>query len=163
VKLLESASNSPVTADECATLVADTIPLVMQAIRAEMRSHRTPDLSVPQFRTLAFLGNHPGASISDIAEHIGLTLPSVSKMIDRLEARHLVERCSTAGDRRRVSLELTPQGETTLRVAAAATRARLAEMLAALSPDERAAVARAMHSLRMIFGSGQAAEDQSES
>ena len=60
--------------------------------RATCAATAAADLSVPQFRTLLFLRRHPGASLSEVAEHIGLTLPSISKMIDRLEARDLLAR-----------------------------------------------------------------------
>jgi DNA-binding MarR family transcriptional regulator len=151
MKLLETESNSAISADECATLVTDTVPLVMRTIRAEMRSHRTPDLSVPQFRALVFLHRNPRASLSNVADHIGLSLPSISKLIDRLVARGMVARSSAPADRRRLCLELTPLGESTLQTASSATQARLAEILAALSPGERVVIARAMHSLRTAF------------
>jgi MarR family transcriptional regulator for hemolysin len=113
---------------------------------------------VPHFRTLAYLHRHPGASLSDVAAHIGLTLPSISKMVDRLVARDLVTRRSGPQDRRRICLELTPQGESTYQAAASATRARLAERLAALSPGERAAVVQAMRTIRAVFGAEQAGD-----
>ena len=65
------------SADECARQVLEIVPLVMAAIRTEIRTHRGSELSVPQFRVLIFLNRHAGASLSDIAEHLGLTLPSM--------------------------------------------------------------------------------------
>ena len=152
MKLLDSESNSELSLEACATLLMGTVPLVMRTVRAEMRSHRSQDLSVPQFRALAFLHRHPGASVSDVAAHIGLTLPSISKMIDRLVARDLVSRHNPPEDRRRICLELTVQGEATWQTAADATRAHLAQRLAALAPEERTIVAQAMRSLHMVFG-----------
>ncbi len=147
---LENESN--LSAEACAELVADTVPLVMRTIRAEMRRHRKPDLSVPQFRTLGYLRRHPGASLSQVAEHIGLTLPSISRMIDRLEKQALLSRANTPSDRRRISLKLTAQGEAALRTADKATRERLAERLGALSVEDRLRVLQAMSSLRTLFG-----------
>src|SRR5262249_11730993 len=137
---------------ECAALLADTVPLVMRTIRADMRQHSGDDLTVPQFRTLMFVRRHPGASLSEVAEHIGLTLPSISKMIDRLEARGLLARPAAPNDRRRICLELTPLGQSTLQQAADASRAHLADALAALTLDDRATLVQAMHSLRKVFG-----------
>ena len=91
-----------ITADQCAHELLEVVPLVMRTIRTEMRGHRGADLSVPQFRTLVFLGNHGGASLSDLADFIGLTLPSVSKLIDGLVTRKLVARKVCTNDRRRV-------------------------------------------------------------
>jgi DNA-binding MarR family transcriptional regulator len=159
----EIDSSQPLSsAEECAALVADIVPLVMRTIRAEMRRHRSADLSVPQFRTLAFLGRNPDASLSDVAEHIGLTLPSISKMVDRLEARELLMRRGASDDRRRLCLELTPLGRSTLQSAANMTRDHLAEKLAALSPDECSIISQAMNSLHRVFGPEPTPEDGSD-
>jgi DNA-binding MarR family transcriptional regulator len=142
-----------VSPDECAKLVVDVAPLVMRTIRAEMRRRRTPDLSVPQFRTLTFLSHHEGASLSAAAEHIGLTLPSMSKMIDGLVARNLVKREMHPDDRRRVTLALTARGQSAWGAARDATRTALAEKLSVLSAQDRIAVVQAMQALRPIFES----------
>jgi DNA-binding MarR family transcriptional regulator len=136
---------------QCAREVLEVVPLVMRAIRSEMRSHRTPDLTVPQFRALFYLNRNEGASLSELAEHIGLTLPSMSTMIDGLVVRSLVTRQTHASDRRRVTLTLTARGRTTLQSMRDATQAHLAERLAVLPSSERAAVVQAMQALRPIF------------
>ena len=82
----------PTPPDVCAQEILEVVPAVMLAIRAELRRHRTADLSVPQFRTLAFIDRQADASLSDVAEHIGLTLPSMSKIVDGLVTRKFVTR-----------------------------------------------------------------------
>lgn len=137
--------------EECAREVLDVVPLVMRAIRAEMRSHRTPDLSVPQFRALLYLRHHPGTSLSAVSDHLGLTPPSTSKLVDGLVARGLLTRETSPSDRRRVMLLVTPPGEAILQAASEATLARLAEALARLDEGGRAAVLEAMQALRALF------------
>ncbi len=129
----------------------EVVPSVMRAIRTEMRRHRTVDLSVPQFRALGYIDRNANASLSDAAEYIGLTLPSMSKMIDGLVARKLVSRQTDPADRRRMILTLTRSGLTALEASRAATRACLAESLAALTEAERATIAKAMEALRPVF------------
>ncbi len=116
----------------CAQDVLEVVPQVMRAIRTELRRHRAADLSVPQFRTLAFIDRQADASLSDVAEHIGLTLPSMSKIVDGLVTRKLVTRQTHPTDRRRMTLALTARGQTALESSRAATRACLAEDLVAL-------------------------------
>ena len=140
-----------VSAEACAAALMDTVPLVMRTIRAEMRSHRPADLSVQQFRALLFVYRRPGCSLSQVAEHVGLTLPSTSKLIDRLVTRTLIDRRPLAHNRRRMALSLTPLGQATLEEAQRATRVRLSEQLSALSPDELAAVMRGLSLLDPIF------------
>ena len=161
MKLFDDKSDDVPSVEMCAALVADTIPLVMRMLRAEMRSHRSADLSVPQFRALAFIARHPGTSLSEVADHIGLTLPSISKMIDRLMARDLVARREASDDRRRVCLELTPRGQATWRSSTRATRTYLAELFDALSPEDREIIIRAMNSLRRVFDSEPLREEDS--
>ena len=140
-----------ISPDDCAREVLEVVPLIMRAIRTDMRSHRTPDLSVPQFRTLAFIDRNAGASLSDAADYIGLTLPSMSKIVDGLVARRLVIRQTHRADRRRMTLALTARGQARLQSAREAAQACLASSLASLSDIERAAIAEAMQAMRPIF------------
>jgi DNA-binding MarR family transcriptional regulator len=144
--------------DESARQILEAIPMVMAAIRTEIRSHRGSELSMPQFRVLIFLNRHEGASLSDIAEHLGLTLPSMSKMIDGLVARNMVTRQMDTEDRRRVILAPTDLGRTTMQSAYQATESRLAERLVVLPASERRIIIKAMQILASIFVSGQEAK-----
>ena len=137
--------------DVCAQEILEVVPSVMRSIRAEMRRHRTADLSVPQFRTLAFIDRNVDASLSDVAEHIGLTLPSMSKIVDGLVTRRLVTRQTAPDDRRRLTLALTPRGQSALQASREATRACLAEDLAVLTVHERETITQAMTILRPVF------------
>src|SRR6266536_982420 len=104
------ATKSFSTANECAGELLEVVPLIMRYIRIEMRRSRGSDLTVPQFRTLAFLTTNEGASLSSLADHIGLTLPSASKLVDGLVERKLVQRKTCPDDRRRMTLLLTGSG-----------------------------------------------------
>ncbi len=137
--------------DECAGHVLEVVPTIMHAIRAEMRGHRAPELSVAQFRMLTFLSRHEGASLSDVADHMGLTLPSMSKMMDGLVTRGLVARQEDPHDRRRVTLALTAEGRKTFDRSRKATQACMSGWLSALSEPERETVISAMEALRPIF------------
>jgi DNA-binding MarR family transcriptional regulator len=142
-----------VSANECAREVLETAPLLTRTIRKHMRSQSEHGLSVPQFRTLAFISRHEGASPSAIADHIGLALPSVTKLLDGLVERNLVIRQSHPVDRRRLVLLLTPTGYSTLQAARSATQAYLGDRLAGLDPGERETVCAAMQILRPLFAS----------
>lgn len=144
--------------EECARQILEVVPMVMAAIRTEMRSHRGSELSVPQFRVLIFLNRHEGASLSDIAEHMGLTLPSMSKMIDGLVARNMVTRQMDPEDRRRVTLAPTALGRRAMQSAHKATESRLAERLAALPASGRRTILKAMQVLELIFVSAREAK-----
>jgi DNA-binding MarR family transcriptional regulator len=136
---------------DCAALLVATVPAVMSHFRAAMRAGRPEELSLPQFRTLIRLRWHPGVSISDIAEHLGLALSTTSQLVDGLVKRGYVTRESAVGDRRRMVVTLTDAGRAMLETVRAAAQARMAEQVAALTPEERQAVASAMAALSRIF------------
>ena len=140
-----------ISSEECARQLVEVVPMVMWSIRTEMRQQRESDLSVPQFRVLVHLNRYEGASLSDIAEHMGLTLPSMSKMVDGLVARHLVMRRIHPQDRRRVTLALTDSGRVAMHSAYEATKSRLAERLTVLTASERQRIGQAMQLLASIF------------
>jgi DNA-binding MarR family transcriptional regulator len=137
--------------DESAREVLDVIPLVMRGIRNELRKHGARELTVPQFRTLAFLSRRKDPSLSEVAEHIGLTLPSMSALVDGLVSRDLAVRRVHPGDRRRMILELTDRGQTMLRSAREATQAYLAELLRSQSSTDQNTITKAMRILRSVF------------
>ena len=140
--------------EECARQLLDTTPQIMRFIRAEMRSHRGHDLSVPQFRTLTFINRNPEVSLSNLANHLGLTLPSTSKLVDGLVNQKLITRRESKEDRRRLTLVLTKSGEDILRVARGATQDYLKNILGELSADELSAVIHAMNLLHPLFTKG---------
>ena len=140
--------------DECARQLLDTAPQVMRFIRTEMRSHRGHDLSVPQFRTLTFINRNPEVSLSHLADHLGLTLPSTSKLVDGLVNQKIITRRESKEDRRRLTLALTKNGEDILRVARGATQDHLKNVLRELSAEELSTIVRAMNLLQPLFVKG---------
>jgi len=146
-----SSAEVGTSADECATIVFDVVPQVMQRVRAEMRKRRGPEISVLQLRALNYLRRNPGATLSSLAEFVGLTLPSMSSQVSGLVARKLIDRSISVEDRRFVTLNLTEQGRSLLETARNGTQASLAKTIAVLTPEERSVVVEAMESLARIF------------
>jgi len=137
--------------DTCAHELMDTAPHIIQAIRVEMRRGRGSDISIPQFRTLAFIERNPDSSLSNLAEHLGLALPSVSKLMDGLVIQKLVTRQASRADRRRLTLTLTEAGAAIVNSARAGALADLAGKLAALSSADLDTIHRAMQLLNPLF------------
>ena len=148
---LSEATNAPDPKLECAAAIMEVIPVVMRHIRMEMRSQRMPSLSVPQLRALIYLYRNEGTSLSEVADHVGLELPSMSKAIDVLVGRGLVIRRVSTADRRYASLRLSARGRTELIRARRTTEAHLAEALNVLSPAQQAGIVEALENLRRVF------------
>ena len=136
---------------QCADEVLEVIPLIMRSIRSEMRRHRDPGLTVPQFRTLAFAGRNRGTSLSELADHLGLMPPAASKIVDGLVAVNLLERTAGTTDRRCIALSLTERGQKEMENTRRIARQCLTEMFSPLSKNECGEVLSAMQKLRALF------------
>ena len=65
------------------------------------------------WRLLATLSGTNGMTIGEIAEDMLVQQPTVTRIVDRLEADGLVARQSSTGDRRQVIVVLTARGRST--------------------------------------------------
>jgi len=142
------------TPEACATEMLDVVPLIMRTIRADVRRRKGPDFSVPQFRALAFVGRNKGVKLRDLAEFLGLTPPSASKLIDGLVSKRLIVREIPLTDRRRISLALSAAGIAKYRAIMEQTRNFLASRVAHLGPAERHRLLGGMRDLRSAFETG---------
>ena len=142
-----------VDVEESARKLLEVVPIIMQDIRSEMRCRGSLELSVPQFRVLAFISRNEGASLLEVARHMGLTPPSTSRLVDNLIERDLMTRTGHPDDRRRVRLAVTTQGRTILQTSTDETVSYLASKLSSADTDNREVINRAVEVLRTIFAS----------
>jgi DNA-binding MarR family transcriptional regulator len=137
--------------EQCASNLMEIVPFTMRFIRADMRTRKSTELSVPQFRTLAFLDRNPGASLSELAEHLGVTCATASANTERLVQRNFVHRCDHPNERRRVSLKLTEDGKEHLQQTRAKTRAYIADLLASLTDEQITQIDDSLTLLKQVF------------
>lgn len=145
-----------------AAALMEVAPLVMREIRTRMRQSRGACLSVPQFRALGYVRRHPDCSLTEVADHLGLSVPATSRLVDALVVAGLTLRATSASDRRFVTLRLSAEGERIQAEARSAALKSLAARLAPLEPAQRAAIAQALEPLRRAFAESPADPSASE-
>ncbi len=97
------------------------------------------ELTFGQLRLLFKLHHEGGAAtMSQIAEWLGVTLPTASGVVERLERHGLVERRHRLDDRRIVECALTSQGEQLLGEVVGMRDEATRRALSFLTPDELA-------------------------
>jgi long-chain acyl-CoA synthetase len=107
------------------------------------------ELSLPQYRVLGILAE--GASMpSALAERLTVRRPTITAVVDGLEARGLVQRTPGDLDKRSVTHTLTTKGQRLLAKANAAVDARLTDIAACL--DDAALTEQALGSLDLWRG-----------
>lgn len=121
----------------------DAFDVYVQAVRrARGAATRDPDrgLTLSQYALLEPLADRNDARVSELAERAGIAPSTATRILDALERRRLVERRRTLGDRRGISVALTPPGVRLLSSEHAWLRARERDFYADL-PDEEQALA----------------------
>lgn len=125
--------------------------MILRIGRHLRRETEQPGVTSQQATLLWLVKSRPGLSLRELARAEGISAPSLSAHVDRLEALALIRRVRSSDDRRRVGLELTPEGRTTLRRVRARRTSWLAERLARLTDEEREHVEQALPALAALL------------
>lgn len=108
---------------------------------------REAGLSMPQMTVLFHLYYHGRCGVSDIGNHLDVTSPAASQLIDRLVQQGLAARSEDPEDRRVRQIDLTPQGQHLVQEAIEARVHWIEELAGALQPAEQASVSAALRLL----------------
>jgi DNA-binding MarR family transcriptional regulator len=92
---------------------------LLEAARAVMRislhaADQIGGVSVVQLRALTVLDREGTANLAQLAEGMGVTVSTTSRLVDRLVAAGLVDRRTATHTRREIALKLTARGRSTL-------------------------------------------------
>jgi DNA-binding MarR family transcriptional regulator len=120
------------------------------ASQARRRLRRTlvqNDLTELGWLALTGLLEYEGCGVTDLARLCGIRQPTMTKILDQLEAAKLVERKGGCDDRRRAAVVLTLRGRMLAQKTVREWRAEQADMLAKLSPRERNALGRVFRAM----------------
>jgi DNA-binding MarR family transcriptional regulator len=80
------------------------------AWEAEAVETLNKDLSILETHTIEALGRNPGMKMRELAETLGVTTPSVTAIVDKLESKGFAFRQTTPSDRRVFLVHLTEMG-----------------------------------------------------
>ena len=147
---MPTKARKPDDADACARELLEVVPLASRWARAAVR-RREPSWSLPQLMAMGFVRMNPDASLSDLANHLGVGLPTASTLVSRLVSVDQMDRRDDPAERRRALLRLTTKGETQLEAALADTQAELAERLRSLSARDLARLCGSLAVLQKLF------------
>ncbi len=108
------------------------------------------DVTLVQYRALVLLTTHGELNVSELAEALGVHPSTATRLCDRLVAKDLVHRATSAESRRQIVLTITPAGRSLVRAVTARRRRELTRIIERLPREER-------QRLRASFGAFAAA------
>jgi DNA-binding MarR family transcriptional regulator len=145
---------SPVIETQPLAVANELRPVLLRLARELRKETEQFGVTGRQVSLLWLVKRSPGLTLRQLADEEGISPPSLSGHVDRLERAGLMERVRSEIDRRRVGLTLTPAGERLLRRVRERRTAWLAERLGILEPRELEAVAAAIAPLMLLVGDG---------
>jgi DNA-binding MarR family transcriptional regulator len=113
------------------------LKVTQQALHGAMeRTLRDVGLTVSQYAVLSLLAEHPDLSNAELARRSFVTPQTMNELLQKLEARGLIERRAHAAHARILPLRLTPSGEALLAAGDERVRDIEARMVADLTVEE---------------------------
>jgi DNA-binding MarR family transcriptional regulator len=136
-----------------AVSVANRLRPVVLRLSRELRGEaHSFGITGGQAALLAVVKGHRRIGLGELAASEGVSPAAMSKHVDRLETAGLVTRApGSSGDRRRIEIELTTEGDRVLRRVRSHRTAWLAARLGQLGPHELAAIDGAIEALAALL------------
>ncbi len=103
------------------------------------------DVTLPQYRTLVVLGDDGPRRLADLAEGLGVSPSTATRMCDRLVRKGLLDRRRDELDRREVNLALTPGGRRLVSAVIERRRELVHELLQAIPKRQRAGMVQCLN------------------
>ena len=149
------ATPTPAVGDDAVAIVQGLRRMVKALEQYSQDVHRAYGLTGPQLWALKTLHSRGPLMAGELSQALAVHQSSLSSLLDRLEARHLVRRLRALPDRRFVRVTLTKEGEALAATAPEAAQGRLLHGLAAMTP---AAVRRIRESVEAMVVAMEAAD-----
>lgn len=102
------------------------------------------DVTLAQFRALVLLDPDPGLRMRALADRLGVSPSTATRLCDRLVRRGLVQRTPSEADRREILLSLTTGGHAVVKEAMRRRRHAIATAVRKLSDEEAVEVQRCL-------------------
>lgn len=121
--------------------------ITTRSMRERAHFVKASGLSMPQFGILMHLYYSNNCGISHLGEHMDISAPAASQLVDRLVQHGLVERTEDPNDRRAKQLTLTPKGRELIETGLTARTRWVDELVRSLKPEDYDQVAATLSKL----------------
>lgn len=138
-------------APACAEALMALIPIFTGAMIEEVRKVEQPTrLTPPQARVLKLLTKVPYASLTEVADHLGVRKPTASVLVLKMVSQGLISR--TPAGATRIALALTETGRAAIETLQTALAGRMQTAIQRLTREECVQVLAAATLLNRVFG-----------
>ena len=124
----------------------DAVALALVASRAlvgvaaRSLSALEPDVTLPQYRALVLLSSRGEQRVGTLADALGIHPSTATRLCDRLLTKGLIDRATSEGNRREVSVTISPDGLALVNAVTRNRRREVRHIVGRIDPEARRAL-----------------------
>lgn len=122
------------------------------AVAAKSLAEIAVEVTLTQYRSLVVLASWGPQNVAGLAEHVGVSPATATRMCDRLIKKKLVARRTERKDRRQVRVSLTKAGQELVDAVTLRRRREIAEIVEAIALDDQHVLVEALRQFAAAAG-----------
>ena len=122
------------------------------SVAARSLAGAADEVTLPQYRALVVLASRGRQRVAALAEALGVTPATATRMCDRLVRKRLVSRAAVPSDRRQVHVVLTSHGRQLVDEVTARRRSEITAIVRDISPAQRDVLVNALQHFALAAG-----------
>ena len=125
---------------------------VLVAVAARSLADVAEEVTLTQYRTLVVLASRGPQNLAGLAEAVGVTPATATRMCDRLVRKDLIRRRTERDDRRQLRVALTVKGRSLVDAVTGRRRQEIARIMNEIPVEQQAVLVQALGRLASAVG-----------
>ena len=125
---------------------------VLVAVAARSLADVAEEVTLTQYRTLVVLASRGPQNLAGLAEAVGVTPATATRMCDRLVRKDLIRRRTERDDRRQLRVALTAKGRSLVDAVTGRRRQEIARIINEIPVEQQAVLVQALGRLASAAG-----------
>ena len=125
---------------------------VLVAVAARSLADMAEEVTLTQYRTLIVIASRGPQNLAGLAEAVGVTPATATRMCDRLVRKALIRRREERGDRRQLRLVLTDKGRMLVDAVTERRRLEIERIISEIPAEEQVVLVNALGRLSAAAG-----------
>ncbi len=125
---------------------------VLVAVAARSLADVAEEVTLTQYRTLVVLASRGPQSLAGLADAVGVTPATATRMCDRLVRKDLIRRRTERDDRRQLRVALTAKGRSLVDAVTGRRRQEIARIINEIPVEQQAVLVQALGRLASAAG-----------
>jgi DNA-binding MarR family transcriptional regulator len=125
---------------------------VLVAVAARSLADVAEEVTLTQYRTLVVLASRGPQNLAGLADAVGVTPATATRMCDRLVRKDLIRRRTERDDRRQLRVALTARGRSLVDAVTGRRRQEIARIMSEIPVEQQAVLVQALGRLASVAG-----------